>query len=491
MYLRDEFGSSRSYPDRAPDGNPFGAISSRYRSRFPTMPSTIAPRWSMVSSSRTFWRPSNSSTYRCRCFDDVLWKVPMWVRLSIDQKDSAPFVCAMPRTYCETLCLCETKERSCRPSRWGLDHPSVARRRRGDERTGGARADPGLVARGGTRPCPLVERVRTDRRSSRRARQQHGVRRRRLRRAHPDLICVVLLPWATAPGSGARVLRCLLPPGRTGPAPAAFPRRRAVPHHRSLHRGGIENLRGIQRATGPRSRPEQHQRAPGRVQRLAHRLGRQRPSRRGWLVVRPARLDPASPAPYPSVWPTPCSRRCATRRFGEPAWHARNAKRFGYGCSRSARWSPEMPAPSRSGSPAPAPTKPCSDCSYAGSPPDNPGPRRNDPENDPQSDLGAPHLASRRRRGSKASHTTVSTAPSRPAGPSTPERPLENSPKKPTTRQQTKSRPSCNMRVKLAAYIVRTTKLASQPNCPANSESSSLAREPKGAKRFGNRNPES
>ena len=161
-----------------------------------------------------------------------------------------------------------------------------------------------------------------------------------------------------------------------------------------------------------------HQRAPGRVQRLAHRLGRQRPSRRGWLVVRPARLDPASPAPYPSVWPTPCSRRCATRRFGEPAWHARNAKRFGYGCSRSARWSPEMPAPSRSGSPAPAPTKPCSDCSYAGSPPDNPGPRRNDPENDPQSDLGAPRLASRRRRGSKASHTTVSTAPSRPAGPS-------------------------------------------------------------------------
>ena len=31
-----------------------------------------------------------------------------------------------------------------------------------------------------------------------------------------------------------------------------------------------------------------------------HRLGRQRPGRRGRLVVLPARFDPASPAPYPS-----------------------------------------------------------------------------------------------------------------------------------------------------------------------------------------------
>ena len=39
--------------------------------------------------SRTLWRPANSVTYRWRCPP----------RLSIDQNDSAPFVCASPRTY--------------------------------------------------------------------------------------------------------------------------------------------------------------------------------------------------------------------------------------------------------------------------------------------------------------------------------------------------------------------------------------------------------
>ena len=230
--------------------------------------------------------------------------------------------------------MCEPQEDSCRPGRWGLGHPGVAGRRRGDERTGGVRAHPGLVARGGTRPCPLVDRLRTDRRSPRRARQQHGVRRWRPRRGHPDPLCVVLLPWATAPGIGARVLRGLLPRGRTGPARASSPRRPAVPHHRSLHRGGTENLRDIQRAAGPRSGTEQHQRAPGRTQRLAHRLGRQRPGRRGWLVVRPARLDPASPAPYPSG----CTRSAVVGRgrcFGCDADGAARHDRVGH---RPARW---------------------------------------------------------------------------------------------------------------------------------------------------------
>ena len=142
----------------------------------------------------------------------------------------------------------------------------------------------------GARPCALVERHRAHRRRPRHARQQHGVRRRRLRRRDPDRLCVVVRPRTTGPGTGAGILPDLLPPGRTGPARAASPRQPSVPYHQPLHREGTQDLRGVQRAAAPRPRLQQHQRAPGRAGWLADRLGRQRPGRRERLVVRPARL---------------------------------------------------------------------------------------------------------------------------------------------------------------------------------------------------------
>ena len=62
------------------------------------------------------------------------------------------------------------------------------------------------------------------------------------------------------------------------------PRRPAVAHNRPLYRGGTENLRDIQRGVGPHPRPERHPCAPGRDGRLAHRVGCQRPGRRGRLA---------------------------------------------------------------------------------------------------------------------------------------------------------------------------------------------------------------
>ena len=35
----------------------------------------------------------------------ILWKVPLWARFSIDQKDSIPLVWAIPETYSPTLCF--------------------------------------------------------------------------------------------------------------------------------------------------------------------------------------------------------------------------------------------------------------------------------------------------------------------------------------------------------------------------------------------------
>ena len=50
--------------------------------------------------------------------------------------------------------------------------------------------------------------------------------------------------------TGARILPDLLPPGRTGAAPAASARQPAVPHDRPLQRRGTEDVADLQRAAG-------------------------------------------------------------------------------------------------------------------------------------------------------------------------------------------------------------------------------------------------
>ena len=54
------------------------------------------------------------------------------------------------------------------------------------------------------------------------------------------------------------------------------------------------------------------------------------------------------------------------RRATSPTWPGRNAIPFGFGCPRSAPWSPEIPTPWRCGYRAPAPTKACSGSWYNG-----------------------------------------------------------------------------------------------------------------------------
>ena len=63
----------------------------------------------------------------------------------------------------------------------------------------------------------------------RHARQRHGVRRRRLRKGHPDRLCVVVRPRTTGPGTGAGILPDLLPPDERAP------RLRRLPDSRLVH----------------------------------------------------------------------------------------------------------------------------------------------------------------------------------------------------------------------------------------------------------------
>ena len=54
------------------------------------MPTAKCSTWSMVSASRTLWRPVNSVMYRSTCLGDSLRRVPWQAHLSMDYLDSVP-----------------------------------------------------------------------------------------------------------------------------------------------------------------------------------------------------------------------------------------------------------------------------------------------------------------------------------------------------------------------------------------------------------------
>ena len=177
-------------------------------------------------------------------------------------------------------------EGSRRPSRSGLGRPTVRKRRRGNERD--VRSHSCLVARGGARPCSLVDRHRADRRSPPRARQQHGVRRRALRRErHRDRERWYFENYYALDERVSR-LRHLPDSWRVHVTDlyTEEERKTSVAYNEALPRGHAQNSVSVR---------------PRRTQGIAHRLGRQRPGRRGRLVVCTAGLDPASPAPSPTL----------------------------------------------------------------------------------------------------------------------------------------------------------------------------------------------
>ena len=78
-------------------------------------------------------------------------------------------------------------------------------------------------------------------------RQQHALRRWR-RRANPRFLCLDSLPRRAGLGRRALVLRELLSNRRTGPPSPQGQRQPAPAHERGLHRGGAQDLAGVQRA---------------------------------------------------------------------------------------------------------------------------------------------------------------------------------------------------------------------------------------------------